>query len=214
MLQRCSSRSPSSAGAPPRSANGAGALRTLLDAAPAEIAELDRREAAAADAAVAAAGALADAERRVREVETRPRSDDARVVAERDLEAAQERVADAAAGVERLVREHEELVASAAAARAEAGTLTADAQRVAEALQALPRVSQSGREAPGRDLARLDEWASRVRAALFVVRGQLEGERDRLVREANELGSVALGEQISGSSVALVRRRLEEALEA
>jgi hypothetical protein len=44
------------------------------------------------------------------------------------------------------------------------------------------------------------------------VRGQREQERERLVREANELGGSALGEQLAGSSVALVRRRLEEAL--
>jgi len=49
-------------------------------------------------------------------------------------------------------------------------------------------------------------------AALFVVRGQREGERERLVREANELGGSVLGEQVAGASVALVRRRLEEAL--
>jgi len=191
----------------------AGALHALLDSAPGEIAELDRRAAAADDAAAEAAAALAEADRRLRDVEARPPGDDARVAAERDLDSARERVADATAGVGRLARERGELVASVAAARAEAAALSEAARLVSEALQQLPRISRSGREPPGSDLVHLDEWASRVRAALFVVSGQLEGERDRLVREANELGSVALGEQLSGSSVTLVRRRLEEALD-
>ena len=98
------------------------------------------------------------------------------------------------------------------AAQAEAFALVRDASDVASRLQDVPRVSASGREAPGQDLAQLSEWGSRVHAALFVVRGQLEGERDRLVREANELGGAVLGEQLAGSNVTLVRRRLEEAL--
>jgi len=36
-----------------------------------------------------------------------------------------------------------------------------------------------------------------VHVALLVVRGQLDVERDRLVREANELGSVVLGEELA-----------------
>jgi hypothetical protein len=190
------------------------ALLGLLEAAPGEIAELDRRGAAAGDAAAEAATALDAAERHLRELDARPAGDERRVVAERELQAVRELAADAAARKERLAGEREQLIESAAAAREEAAALTERARRVADALQAVPRVSQSGREAPGKDLAQLDEWASRVQAALFVVRGQLEGERDRLVREANELGSVALGEQVAGSSVALVRRRLEEALDA
>jgi len=45
-----------------------------------------------------------------------------------------------------------------------------------------------------------------------VVRGGLEGEREKVVLEANALAAAALGEQAGGASVALVRRRLEESL--
>ncbi len=76
----------------------------------------------------------------------------------------------------------------------------------------LERVSASGRDVPGDTLGELPGWAARVRAALFVVRGQLEGERERVVREANELGASVLGDPVTGASVALVRRRLEQTL--
>ena len=105
-------------------------LQLLLEGVPREIAALDRNEAEARDRLANAAGALADAERRVAElVQRRSGNAVARATAEPDL-----------------------------------------------------------------------------------VRSQLEGERDRLVREANELGGAVLGEQLAGSNIALVRRRLEEAL--
>jgi hypothetical protein len=44
---------------------------------------------------------------------------------------------------------------------------------------------------------------------VLVARGTLESERERIVAEANALGSAALGEQLSATSVALVRLRLE-----
>jgi hypothetical protein len=47
---------------------------------------------------------------------------------------------------------------------------------------------------------------------LFVVRGTLETERERVVVEANALGSAVLGEALGASSVATVRRRVEQAL--
>jgi chromosome segregation ATPase len=192
----------------------AGALRSLLDAAPAQLAELDRREAESRDASAEAVRVLDGAEQRLRELDGSRSGADERTSVERDVRTARELVADATARSGRLARERAELIAATTAAREEAAELVLEARRAAEALQAIPRVSQSGREPPVEDLAHLDEWASRVQAALFVVRGQLEGERDRLVREANELGTVVLGEQVAGSSVALVRRRLEEALDA
>ena len=41
--------------------------------------------------------------------------------------------------------------------------------------------------------------------------GGLEGERERIVLQANGLAAAALGEHGGGLSVALVRRRLEDA---
>ena len=65
---------------------------------------------------------------------------------------------------------------------------------------------------PGAGLDALAEWASHARSSLFVARGVLEQERDRIVTEANALGSAVLGEQLGGSSAALVRERLEARL--
>ena len=73
------------------------------------------------------------------------------------------------------------------------------------------RVTESAGRAPGTSLADLDDWGSLVRSALFVARGTLEAERERVVLEANALGTSVLGEQLGTSSVALVRRRLEAA---
>jgi hypothetical protein len=53
-----------------------------------------------------------------------------------------------------------------------------------------------------------------VHAALFVVKGGLETERERVVREAGELGAAVLEEPPVGASVSLVRRRVEDALRA
>jgi hypothetical protein len=74
----------------------------------------------------------------------------------------------------------------------------------------LPRVSDSGRTPPGETLPELVAWADRVGAALLVVRGVLVAERERLLREAGELGTAALGEPVYGASVSMVRRRIEE----
>ena len=99
-----------------------------------------------------------------------------------------------------------------AALRAEAEGLAVEAAQVARAVAEVPRLSDSGRAVPGSSLAEIEEWGARAHAALFVVRGGLESERERVVQEANALAAAALGEQLAGASVALVRRRLEEAL--
>jgi hypothetical protein len=74
----------------------------------------------------------------------------------------------------------------------------------------VPRVSESGRTVPGTSLEEIEEWGARAHAALFVVRGGLESERERLVLEANSLAAATFGDHGGGSSVALVRRRIEE----
>lgn len=188
-------------------------LQLLLDSLPGEIATLDRSDAEARDARAEALDAVAGAERRVAELEQGRRvSPEARAAAERDLERVRELASDATARLERLVLDRAGLVEAGSVARVDARDLVREAQDVASRIHDVARVSKSGREAPGRDLGGLVEWGSRVHAALLVVRGQLEGERDRLVREANELSGAVLGEQLAGSNVAVVRRRLEEAL--
>jgi hypothetical protein len=200
-----------------RSAEGIGLraaqLRDRLEAAPAERAALERSDAEAREARQRAIALVSDVERELADVSSRRRRDaDARVAAERSLERAREAGAESAARVARLAAERSDLDAAEADGRSEARELAAAARKAAALIDQLPRVSETGRHAPGDDLEQLTDWASRVRAALFVVRGQLEGERDRLVREANELGGAVLGEELAGASVALVRTKLEEAL--
>ena len=65
-------------------------------------------------------------------------------------------------------------------------------------------------EPPGPGIEGVLEWAARAHAAVFVARSGLETERERVVREANELAASVLGEPLYATSVALVRQRLEE----
>jgi hypothetical protein len=156
-------------------------------------AQLDQRRSAASEAAAE----LAEAE---------SRGDAGRIA---EAQRALTRAADAVAtGEFRLARTEEatgELEAAAAAAEREQPELAARASAAAERLRAAPRVT-----APieaGDDLV---DWGGRARAALFVARTGLESEREQIVREAVELGTAVLGEPVYGSTVAAVRRRLED----
>jgi vacuolar-type H+-ATPase subunit I/STV1 len=55
----------------------------------------------------------------------------------------------------------------------------------------------------------LSEWASRAHAELFVAVGQVDTRRERLIREANELASMLLGEPTYGSTAAQALRQVE-----
>lgn len=185
------------------------AIAALLDSAPVEHASLDRAEAealahrrAADDDLALAIAALELANRKGRE----------HTEAQREHDHAQVALRDAAARVERISCTRETLVKSERAARDDVSSLEAEANRIARELAELPRVSASGRALPEPSLAGVAEWADRVHAALLVTRAQLDTERDRLVREANELGSAVLGEQLAGSSVELVGRRVRAML--
>ncbi len=178
------------------------ALQLFLESMPGELARLDLSEAEARDREAAAAAALTETERQASGAAT----------AAHDLEEARRLAEEAAARHRHVVEERGALLESERLAHSEIAELLREAGEVATRLDDVPRVSQSGREPPGEGLTDLAEWGRRVQAALFVVRGQLEAERDRLIREANELAGAVLGEQLAGSSVALVRKRLEEAL--
>ena len=112
-----------------------------------------------------------------------------------------ERAAAAQAAVERELQE----------AGIEALALEEQAETASRRLAGVSRISRTGTEPPGSGLGGVDEWASRAAAALFVVRSGLETERERVIREANELASSVLGDPAAGTSVALVRARLERA---
>jgi len=119
----------------------------------------------------------------------------ARAHAERSVERARDHVVVAEARVARAKAAETELEGEAAAAQSELPTLDARARAV------------EGVPAPAGDL---DEWASRAHAALFVAAGQLDGQRERVIREANELASMLLGEATFGSTATQALARAEE----
>jgi chromosome segregation ATPase len=194
----------------------ASARRVLdaLDALPAAIAVAEQSEREALAREVDARAELAEAERRLAEVNgSRRASDEAKTEAGRAARRAAVAATDAAETVARMRERVQALAADAVALGAEADGIAVEAQHVAREVAAVPRLSDSGRAAPdGTSLAEIDEWGARAHAALFVVRGGLESEREKVVVEAHALAEAALGEQTAGVSVALVRRRLEESL--
>jgi chromosome segregation ATPase len=123
------------------------------------------------------------------------RTRDAAAMSERKLERARE-------ARERLEREAER-------ARRDAPELGRRARELAARLADVPGIARHAPKPPEPGLTGVIAWAARAQAALFVVRGGLESERGRVVRQANELGASALGEPLSATSVALVRERLE-----
>jgi chromosome segregation ATPase len=122
------------------------------------------------------------------------RARDAQTSAERKLDRARESLAELERGAE--------------AARVEVPALEGRAQELAARLAELHRISHAATVAPAPGLGGTIAWGDRARAALFVVRGGLDAERERVVREANELAASALGEPVA-TSVSLVRERLE-----
>jgi chromosome segregation protein len=184
-----------------------------LERVPRELEELAERRADADTAAESARSGVADAESRLAEVESaRRRREDAIDRARSELQTAREALDDAVAQLDRLSEREKELVAEQGSLEATRGRLIADAAAVAAELGTLERVAEPARRNPGTTLADLEEWGGQARAALFVARGTLETERERIVAEANALGAAVLGEELGGSSVALVRRRVEERL--
>lgn len=185
-------------------------IRQALAALPAELGRVDEAEAEARRREDLARVELAEVERRLEEAtRSRRAGEEAVAQARRELTRAAEALTDAGMRIGRLLVQRQALVDSGVALQAEAEGLAVTACEIAGRIRTTPRVSASGREEPGATLAGLEEWGARVHAALFVVRGGLEGERERIVVEANTLGAAVLGEQIGGSSVALVRKRLE-----
>jgi chromosome segregation ATPase len=199
--------------------------------------ELERRDAAVARAIEAAsaleraleelrrqaealAGRLArlPAERE-RLATARAAADDAVRAARRELgQAGEDEAAAARSGLERAEAGLEDIDAAAAdlernaaAAESERERLDTDARAAAERLAALERVHAVAAPRPG--LAGVLDWSSRARAAVFVARSGLEQERERVVREAGELGASLLGEQIY-TVKALADRLLEPRLAA
>ncbi len=188
--------------------------RERLAEIPAEIrhAEEDERDARVREAD--ALLELAEVERREEELRRSRRAGaDAKEQVERAALRAEIVAADATSAVMRTRSRLEDAVREEAVLQSEAEGLAVEARSVARAVAEEPRLSASGRSEPGASLAEIEEWAARAHAGLFVVRGGLENERERLVVEANGLAAAVLGDHGGGASVSLVRKRLEENLE-
>ena len=110
---------------------------------------------------------------------------------------------------DRLRRERDSLDAEAEAIETELPALERRGAELAERVRTLHRASDPGSLEPG--APGVAAWASRVEASLFVARGGLETERDRVIRQANELAASALGETLA-SGVSRVREQLEQRL--
>jgi hypothetical protein len=191
--------------------SGAVRVREALAAMPGGIehAERDERDARARAAELHSERDLA--ERRYREVSGSRRSgEDARIEAERALARATVAAGDAETSAQRARARLEQLVREEAALQAEGEGLEVEARELAVIVSAVPRVSDSGRTVPGASLEEVEQWGARAHAALFVVRGSLESERERLVLEANGLAAATLGDHGGAASVALVRRQIEQ----
>jgi hypothetical protein len=123
------------------------------------------------------------------------------------LAIATRRVREAEAGAARLEEE-------AQAAGRESEELGRRAVELAALLRERPRLALDAGELQETGLAGIAEWGTRARAALLVARGQLASERDAVVRQANELGALVLGEPLTATSAAGVARQVERELGA
>jgi chromosome segregation ATPase len=189
------------------------ALRAFLESVPAELEALVGGETDARAMRETAENELAEAERELAELRSkRRRADERRHRAESELARAGDRVRDLDARLERLVEEQARLLREQQVRTAEAQRLAAEARALAGRIRSAPRVSESGKADPGAELGELVDWGGRAHAALFVVRGGLALERERVVREAGELGTIVLGEQVGGAGVGAVTQLIERAL--
>ena len=164
----------------------AAAVDAELGHIPDELAAVELVEQAARESERQERLALAEAEGRLAEVEhSRRRSKDVKAQAERSVLRAREAVAEAVARVARAEQRRRALREREAELRAETARLVEAAHTTATAIRDVPTVSESGREPPGVGLDGAAEWGGRAHAALFVVRGVLEAERQRIVDEAS-----------------------------
>jgi len=166
-------------------------------------AELERSKAEA----LAAQGLLEEAEAAVRSAEPdNAREADRFHVRARDrASVAERRVAEAAGAAGDLENRVEE-----AAIKGE--ELHARARELAEELSARSRIADSAGKEPGPGLDGVEAWSEVARASLFVARGQLAAEREAVIRQANELGALALGEPLNAMGAGALARRVEKSL--
>ena len=85
----------------------------------------------------------------------------------------------------------------------EAAAVPTELSQLHERAEQLPGIA-----APG-DANSLVGWASHAHAELFVALGQITTQRERVIREANELASMLLGEPTYGATVAQALARVD-----
>jgi len=120
--------------------------------------------------------------------------DEARIHAEHAVVRALDHVAVAEGRLARAQSGYDELEREAAALPRELDELEVRAR----AVESVPPPDSS-----------LVEWASHAHAELFVGAGQIDVQRERVIREANELASMLLGEPTYGATVAQALARVE-----
>lgn len=130
------------------------------------------------------------AERRLAEAD----DPDARVHAEHAAARAADHIAVAEGRIARAQAAYDELERDAVALPRELTALEAKARTVPD----VPKLGGS-----------LVEWASHVHAELFVAAGQIDVQRERVIREANELATMLLGEPTYGATVAQALARVQ-----
>ena len=189
------------------------AIEEFLASLPARRAEAERAGREAEGELERKRAVLEQARRELAEAE-RGRKEERIAAATRALARAEDAVTIAERRLVRAEEEKTQVEREAEAIADEAHSLERRADDVVQQLRGLARLSKEATLPPddGVGVARLARWAGSVLAALFVVRGGLEGERERVVREANELAANLLGEAVSATNVSLVRRRIEAAL--
>jgi DNA repair exonuclease SbcCD ATPase subunit len=137
-----------------------------------------------------AAGRHEELERAEAEL-TRSRDEDARFHAQHAVDRAHDHIEIATRSLARV--------------EADLAELERQASEIPEELAEVERLSGaavSGARA-------LIDWASREHAELFVAAGQIDMQRELVIREANELASMLLGEPTYGATVAQALARVE-----
>jgi chromosome segregation ATPase len=185
-------------------------VRVALARIPLERDDLERRRRDASDDVATAEEELEHATARLAAVESgRRRRTEELERARKEAATARDALDDVRSRIERVDELTAALGADERQRRDEAEQLAGTAAALAADLRGVGRIAEGARRDPGATLDELDDWGGQARSALFVARGTLEAERERIVAEAIVLGSTVLGEQLGASGVALVRRRLE-----
>jgi len=178
------------------------AIRAGAEAADAFLAAYPEEEGRRLSERAAAEQDLAGRRRELREAEdalTRATDAEARAHAKAAQDRAVDHVAVAQARLDRAEAAVEEI-------RHDAARIPVELTELRERAGAVPEIG------PPQENASLLEWASHAHAELFVASRQIDAQRERVIREANELASMLLGEPTYGATVAQALARAEAQL--